>query len=51
MSAVVIESVQTGWAAEMAQQLGVVFTKPEALNVISGTHMVEGENRLPQVVL
>lgn len=47
MSAVVIESVQIGRAAEMAQQLGVVFTKPDAPN---DPHGRRGES-LPQVVL
>lgn len=35
----------------MAQRLKVPTTKPEHLSLMLGTHMVEAENRLPQVIL
>lgn len=30
----------------MAQQLKVLVTKPDDLNLVPGTHLVEGENQL-----
>lgn len=38
------------WASEMVQQVETLAAKPRNLNLISETHVVEGENRLSQVV-
>lgn len=35
----------------MAQLLKVLAAKPDDLSLIPGTHMVEGKNQRPQVVL
>lgn len=33
----------------MFQQVKVIVTKPDDLNLISETHRIEGENQFPQV--
>lgn len=38
-------------AGKMAQPARASTTKPNDLSVLSGTHMIEGEHHLPQVVL
>jgi hypothetical protein len=35
----------------MVQQVKVFAAKPEYLNLIHRTHMEEGENQLPQIVI
>ena len=42
---------ETFRAGKMAQWMRVLTTKPGNLSSIPRTHMVEGENRLLQVVL
>lgn len=37
-------------ASEMAQRVKSLATKPNDLNLVPGTHMVEGENRLSSSV-
>lgn len=37
-------------AYEMAQQVKVLTSKTESLNLIPGIHVVEGKNRLQQIV-
>lgn len=38
------------WAKEMADQITVLVTKPDNLSCILRTRMVEGENRLNEVM-
>lgn len=38
-------------AGKVAQPAWAPTTKPNDLSVLSGTHMIEGEHHLPQVVL
>lgn len=40
-------SIKSHWGGEMAQQIKAFVTKPD----IIGTHIVEGENQLLQVIL
>lgn len=36
------------WAGKMALRIKENVSKPGDLNLISGTHMAEGENQFPQ---
>lgn len=37
------------WAGKMALRIKENVSKPGDLNLISGTHIAEGENRFPQI--
>lgn len=41
---------RTGWVVEVAQKVKVLAIKPD-LGLIPRTHLVEGENQFPQIVL
>jgi hypothetical protein len=38
-------------AGKMAQWVNLLHAKPDDLNLIPGTYMVEGKNRLPKIFL